>query len=213
MDREQGSPVRPGRGRRPTAVVRAAVLASASDLMFDAGVPAVTFDKVAAQAGVSRTTLYKWWPTPGALAAEAYFARTEGALEFPDTGDIRADILTQLRAFVGVLTDQGGGRVIAELIGAAQTDAVLSAAISTGYTRPRRQLALDYFERASERGQLRPDVDLGILVDQLWGACYNRLLVPDEPITTEFADALVDNTLRGAASPEYRARLEAPRHP
>ncbi|MET0928113.1 MAG: TetR/AcrR family transcriptional regulator [Aeromicrobium sp.] len=210
MTRKDAPPVRPGRGRRPSAAVRAAVLDATSDLMFEGGVPSVTFDRVAAHAGVSKTTVYKWWPTPGALAAEAYFARTEETLEFPDTGDLRTDILTQLRAFVDLLTGQGGGRVIAQLIGAAQTDPVLSAAVSESYTKPRRQLAVDCFERARERGQLRPDVDLDILVDQLWGACYNRLLVPDEPITTEFADALVENTLRGAASPEYRAdRLAA----
>jgi AcrR family transcriptional regulator len=173
--------------------------------MFDGGVPSVTFDRVATRAGVSKTTLYKWWPSPGALAAEAYFARTERDLEFPDTGDVSTDIQMQLRAFVHVLTGQGGGRVIAQLIGAAQSDPDLSAAVSEEYTRPRRRLAVDYFERARDRGQLRSDVDLEILVDQLWGACYNRLLVPDEPITIELADALVQNALRGAATSEYRA--------
>jgi len=31
------------------------------------------------------------------------------------------------------------------------------------------------------------------VLDQLWGACYHRLLLPDQPITLEFVDALVDN--------------------
>ena len=43
-------------------------------------------------------------------------------------------------------------------------------------------------------------MDLGILVDQLWGACYNRLLVPDAPLDEEYATALVNNALDGAAA-------------
>jgi hypothetical protein len=34
-------------------------------------------------------------------------------------------------------------------------------------------------------------------VDQLWGACYHRLLLPDQPLDIAFTDALVRNLLRG----------------
>ena len=194
----------PRRGRRPAGEVRTEVLDATAALMLEEGVRAVTFDRVAARAGASKTTIYKWWPTPGALAAEAYFVTSESELEFPDTGDIATDIRAQLRAFVQLLTAGGSGKVIAELIGAAQTDPNLAAAVSKNYTMPRRTLAIRYFERARDRGQLRADVDLSLLVDQLWGACYNRLLVPDAPLNRAFADALVANTLGGAASASYR---------
>ena len=44
---------------------------------------------------------------------------------------------------------------------------------------------------------MREDVDPEIVVDQLWGACYHRLLIPDLPVTEEFAVALVDTLVRG----------------
>jgi AcrR family transcriptional regulator len=191
--------VRRGRGRRPAAQVRSDVLSAAAALLFEGGLPAVTFEKVAARAGSSKTTLYKWWPSPGSLALEAYFAAVEQALAFPDTGDLERDLTAQLHAFVRLLTDEGRGPVIAALIGAAQTDPDLAAALSATYTRPRRRLAVDAFTRARDRGQLRADVDPEVLVDQLWGACYHRLLLPDQPLDTAFADALVANLLRGIA--------------
>ena len=194
------------RGRRPADEVRREVLGATAELLYGDGLRAVTFDRVAVKSGASKTTIYKWWPSPGALAAEAYFARSEPELVFVDTGDLRADVTTQLTSFVRLLTKQGAGRVIAELIGAAQSDTDLAAAVSERYTRPRRSLAVDYFRKAAERGQLRADVDLQLLVDQLWGACYNRLLVPDAPLDEEFAVALVTNTLYGAASADYRGR-------
>jgi AcrR family transcriptional regulator len=191
--------VRRGRGRRPAAQVRSDVLSAAAALLFEGGLPAVTFEKVAARAGSSKTTLYKWWPSPGSLALEAYFAAVEQALAFPDTGDLERDLAAQLHAFVRLLTDEGRGPVIAALIGAAQTDPDLAAALSATYTRPRRRLAVEVFTRARDRGQLRADVDPEVLVDQLWGACYHRLLLPDQPLDTAFADALVANLLRGIA--------------
>ncbi|MEO8907787.1 MAG: TetR/AcrR family transcriptional regulator C-terminal ligand-binding domain-containing protein [Microbacteriaceae bacterium] len=195
------------RGRRPAAEVRAEVFAATSALMYADGLSAVTFDRVAVRSGASKTTIYKWWPSPGALAAEAYFVTNESELQFPDTGDLANDVRAQLRAFVRLVTQGGSGKIIAELIGRAQTDRDLSTAVSEHYTMPRRILAIRYFQRALERGQLRDDADLGLLVDQLWGACYNRLLIPDALLDESFADALVRNTLVGAASTAYRPLL------
>ncbi|SDS86424.1 TetR/AcrR family transcriptional regulator [Actinoplanes derwentensis] len=194
------APQRRGRGRRPAAEVRAGVLRAATELLLSEGIKAVTFDRVATAAGSSKMTLYKWWPSAGALAAEAYFTHSEPILEFPDTGDIRADITAQLCTFVRLLNTDGTGAILAGLIGVAQTDPELSAAFSLHYSATRRALAMAAFERARERGQLRDDLDLGILVDQLWGACYHRLLIPDAPLTEEFAIALVDNALDGAGN-------------
>lgn len=196
------------RGRRPAAEVRAEVLEATAVLLTEGGMRAVTFDRVAAKSRASKTTVYKWWPSPGALAAEAYFALSKPDLAFHDTGDLISDVRSQLRSFVRLLTEQAAGRVIAELIGAAQGDSDLAAALSQRYTMPRRQLATDYFRQALDRGQLRPDVDPSLLVDQLWGACYNRLLIPDAALDVQFADALVENTLIGAASAAYRGQLD-----
>lgn len=36
-----------------------------------------------------------------------------------------------------------------------------------------------------------------MLVDQLWGACYNRLLMPNQPLDDDLADALIGNLFDG----------------
>ncbi|WP_405015635.1 TetR-like C-terminal domain-containing protein [Kitasatospora sp. NBC_01539] len=103
----------------------------------------------------------------------------------------------QLRAFVHVVTETPAGRVIAELIGQAQTDPDLSAALLERYSGPRRALAVEAIGQARSRGELRAGIDPEVLVDQLWGACYHRLLMPNLPLTRAFADSLVDNLVRG----------------
>lgn len=193
---------RRGRGRRPAEEVRRDVLDAAGRLLLQDGIQAVTFDRVASEAGSSKVTLYRWWPSPGALAAEAYFACSEPMLDFPDTGDLRADLVVQLSSFVRLLTEGAAGKPVSELIGAAQMDPDLAHAWSESYALPRRELARTRLLTAREAGQLRADADLDIIVDQLWGACYHRLLVLRVPLETSIVEKLVDHALYGAAPRE-----------
>ena len=193
------TPARRGRGRRPAAEVRAAVLTAAGRILLRDGMQAVTFDRVAAEAGSSKTTLYKWWPSPGALAAEAYFTQSRRVLDFPDTGDVRTDLIAQLGAFVHWLKNEGAEKPVSELIGAAQMDPSLARSWSESYALPRRELARERLRVAQRQGQLREDADLDIIVDQLWGACYFRLLVLKVPFDESIVERLVDTVLYGAA--------------
>jgi AcrR family transcriptional regulator len=192
-------PPRRGRGRRPAAEVRNDILEAAAGLLFAEGMGAFTVEKVANRSGASKVTIYKWWPSKGALALDGYFHRVEPELAFADTGDIEADLRAQLHAFLRVIRDSPAGRVIAELIGQAQSDPELKSAYLQRYSSPRRALAVAAMEKAKERGQLRAGLDSETVVDQLWGACYHRLLLPDQPLTHEFVDALVDNLFGGIA--------------
>ena len=194
-----GDRPRRGRGRRPAAEVRAEILEAAADLLFAEGMSAFTIEKVANRSGASKMTIYKWWPSKGALALDGYFQKVAPELTFPDTGDIETDLRAQLHAFLRVIHDSPAGQVIAELIGQAQSDPELKAAYLQRYSSPRRELAVAAMDRAKERGQVRATLDPETVVDQLWGACYHRLLLPDQPLTPEFVDALVDNLFHGIA--------------
>ena len=190
---------RRGRGRRPAAEVRKEILEAAAELLFDNGMVGFTIEKVAYVSGASKMTIYKWWPSKGALALDGYFHCVDPELVFPDTGDIEADLRTQLHSFLRVIGHSPAGRVIGELIGQAQSDPDLKAAYLERYSGPRRAKAVAAMETAKERGQLRANLDSETVVDQLWGACYHRLLLPDQPLTGEFVDALVDNLFHGIA--------------
>jgi AcrR family transcriptional regulator len=196
-DRGDGEVPKRGRGRRPAEEVLRDILDAAGDLLFDEGMAAFTIEKVAQRSGASKMTIYKWWPSKGALALDCYFHRVEPELRFPDTGNIQTDLRTQLRAFRHVVDDTPAGRVITELIGQAQSDPDLKAAYLERYSSPRRAMAVAAMEKAKQRGQLRATVDSETVVDQLWGACYHRLLVPDQPLTDEFVDALINNLFGG----------------
>lgn len=189
---------RVGRGRRPAAEVRSSILQAAAELLFSDGLGALTFERVAMRAGASKVTIYKWWPSPAVLAFDAYSADVEPALAPPDTGDMVHDVRVQIHAFVQLMMKPtpGGfthGHIIAELIGAAQSDDHLGHAFRDLYTLPRRQIGINMFLLGQQRGQLTPEKDPSVLLDQLWGACYFRYMFFGEPLDTEYADTLIDN--------------------
>src|SRR5579884_2152436 len=144
--------VRPGRPRSERA--RLAILEAAADLLMEGGFGAATMEAIAARAGVSKVTVYKWWRTRGAVAIEAYFHRYKQTIGFEDTGDLTRDLTAQIQALVEAFRGRAG-QVMAELIGQAQTDPVLAGVLRSQWLQPRREVAAAALRRSIERGQLR----------------------------------------------------------
>lgn len=194
---DRSPPLRPGRGRRPAELVRDGILSAAAKLLLAEGMAGFTVEKVAESAGTSRTTIHKWWPSRGALALDGYFAMVDERMKFRDTGDIAVDLDAHLRKFARHLRDSSAARVIVELIGQAQSDPHLFGELQSRYFLPRIAIVTAVLETARQRGQIKADVDVGAVVDQLWGACYFRILTTRDALTDRYVSDLVANLVRG----------------
>jgi AcrR family transcriptional regulator len=71
------------RGRPRSARAREAILGAAAALLLEHGLAAVSMDAVAARAGVSKATIYRWWPTKESLALDALYAEWTAAAPVP----------------------------------------------------------------------------------------------------------------------------------
>src|SRR5271156_5549024 len=90
MERRQG-----GRPRSPEA--QQAILEATEGLLRERGYAGLSIDEVARRAGVSKRTIYRWWPSKGALVAEA-FAESAGLRHRDvDTGRVRDDLIGYLQ--------------------------------------------------------------------------------------------------------------------
>ncbi len=183
-------------GRPRSERARLATLEAAADLLVEGGLGAATMEAIAARAGVSKVTIYKWWPSRGAVAVDAYFHRFDETYSYVDTGDVAADLTTQVRLLIHAFRGRAG-EIMAELIGRAQTDPALAETLRTGWLVPRREAAAAVLERAVARGQLRPDADIPTVMDELYAPLYWRLLMRHQPLDDALADELVRNTLEG----------------
>jgi len=186
------------RGRPRSEKARTAILAAAAELLLDRGLSAVSMDAVAERAGVSKATIYRWWPTKESLALDALFAEWAAARPEPrDTGSLRGDLLSLLRPWSRLATSRPYGRVLAALITQAQTDPAFAAEYRQRLVEPRRDQARAVFRRAIDRGEIPADTKVEVALDLLYGPLYHRLLHGHAPLNDQFVRDVVDMALGG----------------
>ncbi|HEV3357531.1 MAG TPA: TetR/AcrR family transcriptional regulator [Pseudonocardiaceae bacterium] len=195
------------RGRPRDAEVDRRILNAARDLLLSKGYAALSIDEVAERAGSAKTTLYRRWPTKDHLILSV-IAQMQGDVSIPDSGDLRADLRYYLKAVAGGLdgmrkagrgedADDRSAGLVGELAGVAARHRDLGELVRSVFER-RNAVAIGLLTSTTERGALRADVDPVVLLDQLIGPIYYRVLVTGAPIDTDYIEALIDGALLGA---------------
>ena len=188
----------PQRGRPRSERARKAILEAASELLLARGLSAVSMDAVAERAGVSKATIYRWWPTKETLALDALYTEWAAARPHPrDTGSLRGDLLSMLRPWARLAGSRPYGRVVAALLTEAQTDPVFGAEYRQRFLEPRREQVREIFRRAIERGELPAGTKVEVALDLLYGSMYHRLLNGHAPLNDRFVRDVVDTVLNG----------------
>jgi AcrR family transcriptional regulator len=187
-----------GRGRPRSEPARQAILAAATDLMLARGLSVVSMDAIADRAGVSKATIYRWWPTKETLALDALYEQlTELSAEPPDTGTLRGDLSALLGAWTDRVRGRPYGRVIGALVTEAATDATFGELYRERFVEPRRAQIRQVFARAVARGEIGVATDSEAAIDLLYGALDHRLLHGHAPLTREFTDYVVGVVVTG----------------
>lgn len=183
---------RPHTGRQRNEAARAAILDAALRLFGDSGGD-VTVGEIAAEAGVGKQTIYRWWPSKYAILLEAFTAYGRAVVPEPDTGTLDDD----LRAFT-VATFAGmadATPVLRALMGEAQRDPATRETLRE-FTGRRRTALRAILERGRDRGELPADAALDLAIDQLYGVLWYRVLLGHGPLGATTAAELADGLLR-----------------
>src|ERR1700686_674519 len=173
----------------------------------DGGFPELSIEAIAADAGVGKTTVYRWWPTKAALVADAFSASADNELRFPDTGNVRSDMSLQMRRLIRILSSDRG-KIVAALLAGGQSDEELIEAFRERFLWPRRRQAYQTLQRGIDRGELPPDSDLDLILDSLYGPIYMRFLIRHAKLDENFADEICGLVLKGEGAPRIRRKLK-----
>jgi AcrR family transcriptional regulator len=187
------------RGRPRSEKARNAILEAAAELLLERGLTAVSMDAVAARAGVSKATIYRWWPTKETLALDALYQEWAHVPPARDTGSLRGDLLDLLRPWVRLAIRRPYGRAIAALLTEAQTDPAFGREYLARFVEPRREQAREIFRRAIARGEIPADTKVEVALDLLYGPIYHRLLHRHAPLNDRFVRDVIDTALHGIA--------------
>jgi AcrR family transcriptional regulator len=160
---------------------------------------------VAAEAGVSRSTVYRRWPSRADLLREALTLHTR-SLRVPDTGSFESDVHALARRLARFFSDPTEIAMSAAM--AAHADPAFDAwqieyweALAHALARP--------FAAAVERGELSEEVDPAILLEMLVGPMVVRTAIMKQELGRRFVGDLADHLIRMAAARSEGDRSES----
>jgi AcrR family transcriptional regulator len=184
--------------QRRSERARRAILSAALELCREQGLAKTTMEEIAKRAGVGKQTIYRWWGSKAAVVEEALNEQVGSATSFPDTGDLRADLYTQMSS-VASLFVMAEFTPYVSLIAAAQDDPDLAKSVRENIIEPRVKACRDRLRHAQQQGQLRRDVDLDDVVELLYAPLYYRLLLHTRPPTHKQVANVLDLAFTGLA--------------
>ncbi len=162
--------------------------------MAQEGEAGLAVERVAARAGVSKATIYRRWSSMDGVLLAAVDGLSD-AIDTPDTGDLRRDLLAIAGSLTRLFTAPDVARLVATLAAQMASRPELARAVRDGLLAGRRRAAADALAREQQRGGLRDGVDLEVAVDLLAAPFYYRLLMTGHPIDDGFAERIVDAVL------------------
>jgi AcrR family transcriptional regulator len=158
------------RGRPRSAEADAAIVQATLEVLVEEGFRGLSVDAVRQRAGVGKATIYRRFPDKEALVRAA-IESVHADLQAPDTGTLIGDLEELWEAAAAGATF--APRLLAEAAGNPEMHRIFRAAL----IEPRRDVMTTILRRAVERGELRSDVDLEVVIDLLAGPVIYRLLI------------------------------------
>lgn len=192
-------PIQKKRGRPRSPRTDKAILKAASELVNTSGLAEMSMEGVAERAGVGKASIYRRWPSKGALAFDAVVDSILVSQPTPDTGSLEGDLLNVARNWVRSATSRRGGRTVAGLIAEVQSDPDLAEVWRDRFVSRIRRERRPIVERAVERGEIPAGSDPELIMDLLYGPLYHRYLNGHLPLNESLAKGVARMVAAAAA--------------
>jgi AcrR family transcriptional regulator len=184
------------RGRKRDPLKDESILVATRELLREVGYAALSMGAVAARAGVSKPTLYLRYPNKVALVFEAVFGRTKSR-EIPDSVNVVADLHEAYQWAVEEFASPEARAALPGLLAEIAASPELAATVRRNIVDPEYARVRSVLQRGQERGQLREDVDLELVIDAFTGTALARATLLEHPVDQEYGARLVDLLVQG----------------
>ncbi len=184
----------PRRGRPRDAAGRRAILAATYALLAESKDGSAPIEAIAARAGVSKQTIYRWWSGTADLYLEALHARAL-TIDVAATGDVERDLSRFLRKmFLLIRTDLAP--LMRALAISALRDDLIANRLSETFVSWRNDT---FFKIVKQGGLVEGSEEAGVLWEMASGAMWRRIIFAADGLDDAFADALARRLARAIA--------------
>jgi AcrR family transcriptional regulator len=167
------------------------VLAETYKLLSEGGIGGVSIDEVSRRSGVSKTTIYRHWPSRSALLLDACSTIGNEPVA-PDTGSLKGDLSALLVGLAHELKTARWTSVVPSIIDAAERDpelAKLHATIQASFSRP----FMAVIERGKKNGEMKTSQDTSEIVASILGPFFYRRWFSGEKMDDRFVKTIIRN--------------------
>lgn len=193
------------RGRHRSLEAEASILKAALYLLERRPLRKVSVDAIARRAGVSKATIYKWWPNKSLVALDAFLANMTERVPLPDTGSAERDFTEQLQSVIAFYVSPIG-RLFGQFIAEGQSDPGFLAQFRERFLYARREAVRVMWRQGVERGEIRGDVDSEIVLDLIYGPMVFRLLAGHGSVNEQQASIMVATLFQGLSKDTCETR-------
>lgn len=174
-----------GGGRPRSEATRRSILSATLALLQAESVQSITVEAIAREAGVSKATIYRWWPSKTSVVIDAFIENH--LVNTPMLYDAHpAEAL--VRHWRALAEQYRGlpGRIVAQILAEGQSDATILREFRQRFHYGRRAVVREVVEHLSSMHPMPDGVGSEIFMDMLYAAIYLRLLWGHAPIDDAF---------------------------
>jgi len=171
------------------------ILEATLELLLDVGYDRLTMDAVARRARASKATLYRRWADKPSLVVDAMVrAKHAPHVDSHDTGSLRGDLVTTFCGAHGIGRNEATG-MLGSVITALSSDPEFARRFREAFIAPKIEISRAIYQRAIDRGEISPDVDIEIISPALAGILLHRSfvmgVVPDDKTVERVIDHVI----------------------
>ncbi len=189
------------RGRPRSEQSHQKVLEATARLLGSSSYDSISVERIAAEAGVGKQTIYRWWRNKAEVVLEAVLT---GYVEMElvpmdDTGDLHQDLSAWMQ---GMLTEGFREEFIAmarSLMAAGLEGLPETAELIRQEHAWESGALMERLRRAAERDELRPGADIAAAASALIDPLLFRIVI-GKPCAPAWGQALVDTVTSGIAA-------------
>ncbi|MGK4219429.1 TetR/AcrR family transcriptional regulator C-terminal ligand-binding domain-containing protein [Kocuria sp.] len=156
----------------------------------------LSIERIARDSGVSKTTIYRWWPNKVAVVIDSFLANH--IARTPVRDDLPAmESLREHMASLAAIYASNEGRLIAQLIAECQHDPAAMQEFKERFWLKRQVAATSIIHRSQEEGSIRADLAAENVAELLYAPIYFRLLLQAGALDQDWTDKLLNVALDG----------------
>jgi AcrR family transcriptional regulator len=188
-------------GRPRDAGTRSRILDAVVTLVVKNGFANTTPGMIAALAGTSKASIYRWWPNKAAVLIEAFVERISQVIEAKEPEDLEEFVRHLLRNYAKILIGPNGS-LLRAIVVAAQSDPEVREAYQTHWVKPRRKRIHAILREFRSHGKLAAGADIDQILDAMYGTLQFMLLAYPNKLSLPYAEKLATLVLHGIAQPD-----------